>query len=183
MRKINTVVTAGILILFLVHLFWGVLMMMGITPGGSAVFSACTYIMMILTGVHILIGLRLTFDTIRAIRKAGVSYPGQNRLFWIRRLSGFALVIFLCIHSWIFTGTTVDGAFRLRNYDAAAFAAQILMVLSLAVHLLTNIRPLKIALGIEDRKNIRTDILIVLSAVLLLSAIGFVIYLIRWQTL
>ena len=183
MRKINTFMTAGIMILFLVHLIWGVLIMMGITQGGSGVFSVCTYIMMVLTGLHILIGCKLTFDTIMAIRKAGVSYPGRNRLFWIRRISGFALVIFLCIHTWIFSGTTVNGVYRLRHYGMTAFAAQILMVLSLAVHLLTNIRPLKIALGIEDTKNIRTDILIVLSVSLLLAAIGFVVYLIRWQTL
>ena len=78
---------------------------------------------------------------------------------------------------------TVNGVYRLRHYDMATFAAQILMVLSLTVHLTTNIRPLGIALGIEDTKNIRTDILIVLSVTLLLAAIGFVIYLIRWQTL
>ena len=57
------------------------------------------------------------------------------------------------------------------------------MVIALAVHLLTNIRPLKIAFGIEDGRNFRTDVLIALSAALLLSAIGFLLYLVRWRAL
>ena len=181
MRRINALLTAGIMILFLLHLFRGVFIMLGVVPGGSDAFGACSYLMLVLTAAHIAIGCKLTYDTLTAIRKSGVSYPGQNRLFWIRRLSGFALTLFMLIHVWLFRGQNIDGAFMLRHYDTAAFATQILMVLSLAVHLLTNIRPLKIAFGIEDRKNFKTDVLIVLSAALLLSAIGFLIYLFRWQ--
>ena len=181
MRRINAYLTAGITVLFLVHLIWGVLMMLGIAPGGNAVFTFCTYLMTAMTAVHILIGCKLTADTLIAIKKAGVSYPGQNRLFWIRRISGFALVLFMAVHVWLFTGQTIGGAFRLRHFNLTAFATQILMVISLAVHLLTNIRPLRISLGIEDRKDFKTDLMIVLSAALLLAAIGFVIYLIRWR--
>ena len=181
MRRINALLTAGIMILFLLHLFWGVFIMLGVVPGGSDAFSVCSYLMLGLTAAHIGIGCKLTCDTLTAIKRSGVSYPGQNRLFWIRRLSGYALILFMLAHVWVFRGQNIDGAFRLRHYDRMAFAVQILMVISLAVHLLTNIRPLKIAFGIEDRKNSKTDVLIVLSAALVLSAIGFVIYLLRWQ--
>ena len=183
MRKINAIITAGIILLFPVHLFRGVFMMIGIAHGGSAFFSAVSYLMLVLTTAHALIGCKLTFDTLSAIRRSGVSYPGQNRLFWIRRLSGLALTLFMAIHVWIFQGQNTDGVFLLRHYDTAAFATQILMVIALAVHLLTNIRPLKIAFGIEAGRNFRTDVLISLSAALLLSAIGFLLYLVRWRAL
>ena len=181
MRKCNAFLTAGIMVLFVVHLLWGVLMMMGVAAGGNSSFTALSYLMAAMIVGHIGIGCKLTIDTLHAVKKAGVSYPGQNRLFWIRRISGFALVLFMGIHVWIFTGVQEGGAFRLQHFNSPAFWSQILMVIALAVHLLTNIRPLKIALGIEDSKNYKTDILIVLSVLLLLSAIGFVIYLFRWR--
>ena len=181
MRRINAFVTAGIIVLFLLHLFWGVLIMLGIVSGGSAVFSFLSYFMIALCVLHTLIGCKLTLDTLRAIRRSGVSYPGQNRLFWIRRISGFSLILFMAVHVWLFRGQTAEGTFRLQHFDTLALASQILMTAALAVHLLTNIRPLKIAFGIEDGKNYKTDVLIVLSAALLLSAVGFVLYLLRWK--
>ena len=80
MRRINALLTAGIMILFLLHLFWGVFIMLGVVPGGSDAFGACSYLMLVLTAAHIAIGCKLTYDTLTAIRKSGVSYPGQNRL-------------------------------------------------------------------------------------------------------
>jgi len=182
MRRINAFVTAGIIVLFLLHLFWGVLIMLGIVSGGSAVFLLLSYFMIALCVLHTLIGCKLTLDTLRTIRKSGVSYPGQNRLFWIRRISGFSLILFMAVHVWLFRGQTVEGVFRLQHFDNPALVSQILMTAALAMHLLTNIRPLKIAFGIEDGKNYKTDVLIVLSAALLLSAVGFVLYLLRWKS-
>ena len=91
------------------------------------------------------------------------------------------MILFMAVHVWLFRGKTVDGAFRLQHFDTPALVSQILMTAALAVHLLTNIRPLKIAFGIEDGKNYKTDVLIVLSAALLLAAVGFVLYLLRWK--
>ena len=183
MRRINAFLTAGIMILFVLHLFWGVFIMLGLTEGSNPVFSFLSYLMIALCVLHTLSGCKLTFDTFRAIRRAGVSYPGQNRIFWIRRISGFSLILFMAIHVWLFRGETTDGVFRLRHFDIPALISQLLMVTALAVHLLTNIRPLKIAFGIEDGKNYKTDVLIILSAALLLAAIGFVLYLLRWKAL
>ena len=41
--------------------------------------------------------------------------------------------------------------------------SQVLMVLCLLVHLLSNIKPLQLALGLEDLRDIKTDVLVVLS--------------------
>ena len=72
-------------------------------------------------------------------------------------------------------------AFRLPWFTGAKLAGQLLMVASLAVHLLTNIRPLTIALGLRGGRKWLGDALFVLSVVLLFAAAAFVIYYLRWN--
>ena len=74
-----------------------------------------------------------------------------------------------------------NGASRLRVFDKFNLAAQILLIFSLAVHVLSNIRPLLIALGVRDGKKWLLDILLILSAWLLFMAAAFVIYYLRWN--
>lgn len=181
MRKINAIVTVAIIILFLIHLVWGALQLLGMTGGGNAVFGKLAGLMMGLIVVHIAIGVKLTVDTMDACQKSGVSYWKENRLFWIRRISGFALMIFLFFHIAIFSGIDTAVGVRLQYFGVGRLATQILMVVSLMVHLLTNISPLRIAIGIKDSGNVRTDVLLVLSILLLLAGVAFVVYFIRWQ--
>lgn len=181
MRKLNACVTAAIFILFLVHMIWGIFSMTGLTAGGNKVFSFLAYFMTFLVFVHVLIGCKLTYDTLKAQRLAGVSYFKDNMLFWIRRISGFALLIFMAAHIFVFKGRRENGNFRLNNFDLTALILQILMVLSLLVHVLIGVKPLRLSLGIEDKRDLKTDILIVLSVLLLLSAVAFLVYYIRWQ--
>lgn len=181
MRKINARLSAAIMGLFLIHMVWGVFVMLGIVAGGNPVFRILTYLMSAMIALHILIGCKLTYDTLTAIKKSGVSYAGANRLFWIRRISGFAMVVFVAAHIWLFSGRELEGAFLMPHFNVMALLTQIGMVLSLLVHLTTNIRPLKIALGIEDRKDFKTDVLIVLSVLLLLAGGAFVLYFLRWR--
>lgn len=181
MRKINALITPLIMVLFLVHMIWGGLELAGMTKGGSSLFMALSHLMLALIAVHAVISISLTVDTIRISRRSGISYGKRNRLFWIRRISGFALMLFVAAHVLLFIGTTESGAYRLNLFAAGQLASQILMVLSLLVHFACNITPLRIALGIEDRKKFRTDVLLVLSVLLLLAGAAFVIYYIRWS--
>ena len=87
MRRINALLTAGIMILFLLHLFRGVFIMLGVVPGGSDVFGACSYLMLVLTAAHIAIGCKLTYDTLTAIRKSGIRLP-----FIFVRFSRYAII-------------------------------------------------------------------------------------------
>lgn len=183
MRKANAIVTVLMMVLFLIHMIWGGLELAGMTRGGSSLFSALSHMMLLLTAVHIGIGIITTVQTDRALRQSGVSYFRQNRLFWIRRISGSALLLFMVSHVLIFSGTEESGAYRLSLFAGAQLLTQILMVLSLMVHLLCNITPLRIALGIEDRHRFRTDVLLVLAILLLLAGAAFVIYYIRWSVI
>ncbi len=181
MRRLNAIIVSLSMLLFLVHMVWGILGLAGFVKGGNAFFSILSYVMLTLVATHVVISVKLSIDTVIASKRSGVSYIKANRLFWIRRISGMALMVFMLMHILIFSGKNVGGVFLLNTFDMLALMTQIFMVLSLIVHLLCNITPLRIALGIEDKAGIRVDVMLVLAVLLLISAAAFVIYYIRWR--
>ncbi len=183
MRKFNAVLSMGILALFLIHAIAGSFQLAGIIPGGSGIMKAAAWLMLGLIVIHIIIGCKLTADTLQACKKSGVSYHKENKLFWLRRSSGFAIMIFILFHVLIFLGKDENGVFRLSYFGILQLISQILLVISIAVHVLTNIRPLMIAIGTKSYAKILLDILFILSVILILSGIGFVIYYLRWNVL
>ena len=182
MRKWNAIISVTVLALFLVHAVVGGFQIIGVLPGGSPVMKWLAWIMAALIGAHAVIGIVLTVQTLHAQRKAGVSYPKENRLFWTRRLSGFAVMLFIVCHLLIFAVQQgADGTVRLHPFGAAELVTQLLLVASVAVHVLTNIKPLLIAMGARGMRELFTDILLVLTLLLLFMGAAFVIYLIRWN--
>lgn len=183
MRKLNAIITVLIMILFLMHLIWGGLILTGMTNGGNSIFAFFSYMLVIFIFFHVVIGIKFTIDTLRAARRSKTFYYKENKLFLIRRISGFALLLFVLLHVVLFLGSSENGNYRLSYFGTLSLFTQILMVISLLVHLVSNITPLRIALGITDKVNIRTDIMFVLVILLFLSAIAFIIYFIRWQVI
>lgn len=181
MRRLNAILTVMIMIFFVIHMIWGGLVLTGMAAGGNAVFTGITHLMLLTALLHMLISIILTVQTVRACIKSGASYFSLNRLFWIRRLSGFALILFMTLHVMIFQTEMKNGAVRLHMFGGPQLFVSLLMVLSLLVHLLCNIGPLRISLGLDDRKKVRTDLLLVLSVLLLLSGVAFAVYYIRWS--
>jgi succinate dehydrogenase/fumarate reductase cytochrome b subunit len=180
MRKGNALVSVAILILFLLHAVGGSFQLMGLMPGGSALMEALAWIMVILVAVHMLIGIVLTGKTVHSLRKSGVHYFKENLVFWIRRISGFALMLLVFLHFALFVQTG-EGIFRLHDFDMPQLVGQALMLLALAIHLLCNIRPLAIALGLYGGNGYGRDVLLILSVVLAFCALAFVVYYLRWN--
>lgn len=177
MRKFNAVLTAVIMVFFLVHMILGSFQMMGI---GGTVASAISWISAGLVGVHMIIGVKLTVDTLRAQKQAGASYFKENKLFWARRISGFAVMVLLFFHFTAF-GKYVEGNYRLEFFNTGRLVTQILLVITLAVHIISNVRPMMISFGIRSLKEWIGDILFVLSVLLLFAAAAFVVYYLRWN--
>ncbi len=177
MRKFNTVLTAVIMVLFLIHAILGSFQMLGT---GNTVAKWLSWLSAGLVGVHMIIGVKLTADTLRAQKRSGAVYFRENLLFWSRRISGFAVMVLLMFHFTAF-GYYVGEAYRLRWFDTGRLVTQILLVLTLAVHIISNVRPMMIALGIKSLKEWAGDILFVLSVILLFAAAGFIVYYLRWN--
>jgi multisubunit Na+/H+ antiporter MnhF subunit len=57
------------------------------------------------------------------------------------------------------------------------------MLLALAIHLLSNIKPVAVALGLYGGKGYVRDILLILAIVLAVCAVAFVVYYLRWNVL
>ena len=176
MRRFNAILSAVILVLFLVHAILGSFQMVGL--GGPV--KALAWITTALIGVHMVIGIVLTVQTLRVRRKTGVSYPRENALFWARRISGFAIMVLLLFHLTAFS-TTVDGATRLVWFDGMKLCTQLLLVAAIAVHVISNVKPLLISFGVKQLKPYAGDLLLVLTVLLLCMAAALIVYWLRWN--
>jgi hypothetical protein len=172
----------GLMGLLLLHGIAGGFQLMGLIPGGSALLEVLAWLMLALLAVHIVIGVVLTAKTLRSSAKAGAVYVRENALFWVRRLSGFALALLLLLHLLVFVRTGT-GVFRLHDFGARELLGQLLLLGALAIHLLCDIKPLAIALGLHGGKGYGRDILLILAVVLVFCALAFVIYYLRWNVL
>ena len=156
MRKWNALISVLILALFIVHAVSGTYQMAGILPGGSSFRKMLAFVMLVLLILHALIGTILGIETVKAMRKS------------------------ILVHLLIFY-VKDSPKFVLHDFGVQQLTVSILLVACLVVHLVFGIRQLLISLGIRSFSEILADVLFVVSVVLLLSAIGFLIYFYRWN--
>jgi succinate dehydrogenase/fumarate reductase cytochrome b subunit len=168
------------LALFLLHIIVGSLQLFGLMPGGNAVMQALAWVLVSTVCVHIVIGIKLTIDTLSAMKRSGAGYFKENKLFWARRISGFAVMLFMVSHIFVFMGSSSGGAFRLNLFDVPQLVCSVLFVLSLLLHIITNIRPLMTALGAGKARHFIEDSVFVISVLLLASGAAFAVYFVRW---
>ena len=180
MRKWNAITAMAVLVLFIIHAIAGAMIMTGMMEGGKTFLLILTDIMVALICLHIVFGVIFTGQTMKACKKSGVSYFKNNKLFWTRRISGFVIILFIIFHLMIFAGSD-GGVFRLHLFAGAQLITQLLLVASIAVHIITNVRPVLIAFGIRKLKPRAVDILFVLSVILGFIAAAFIIYYLRWN--
>ena len=181
MRKWNAILSMAILALFLLHAVVGGFQLMGLLPGGLNVMTVLAYVMLALIALHTLIGIKLTVDSLMAAKKAGVSYWKENRLFWARRISGFSIMALLFFHLTAF-GDYSGAAYRLQWFDTAKLVTQLLLVAAIALHVISNVKPMLISFGIRSLKDRAGEILLILSVLLLFMAAAFIVYYIRWNS-
>lgn len=178
MRKFNAILTMAILALFLIHAILGGFQLMGV---GNTAVKIIAWVSVGLIAVHTVIGVKYTVDTLKVWKRTGVSYFKENTLFWARRVSGFAIMVLLFFHLTAF-GSGSGAAYRLPWFDTAKLVTQLLLVAAIALHVLTNVKPMLISFGIKSLKERVGDILVVLSFVMLFLAAAFIVYYIRWNS-
>lgn len=176
-RKCNAILTMVILALFIAHAVLGILNLMDVTV---IVTKYMAWVMVGLIGVHAVLSTILTVQSLVAAKRSGAPYFRKNRLFWARRLSGYLIVALIFFHVTAF-GHTENGVYRLTFFEPFQLVTQILLVATIALHVLTNVKPVLIALGIRRLKPRAGDILFFLTLLLIAAAVGFIIYFIRWN--
>ena len=177
MRKINGIIAMLVLVLFIIHGILGALNMMNIA---TVIVKVLSHTMLSLIVVHAVLSIILTVRSVRTAVKTKAPYFRQNRVFWARRLSGILIMALVFFHMTAF-GYTSGGVFRLVPFDAFRLITQILFLLSVAVHIITNVKPVLITFGVKRLRPKAGDILFFVSVAMLFMAAGFIIYYIRWQ--
>ena len=179
MRKINTILSVLLLVIFMLHGLMGSFMLLGI---GSSAGKILAWVGVAVLAAHTVIGVILTINTLKISKNAGNSYLKLNAVFWARRASGLAILILMFFHIGLFGGVQ-DGIYILFPFTTVKLITQLLLVAALFIHLFINIRPLLVSLGIISYKERRGDIYLILSVLLLFSAGAVIIYYIGWHTL
>ena len=179
MRKINTILSVLLLVIFMLHGLMGSFMLLGI---GSSAGKILAWVGVAVLAAHTVIGVILTIKTLKISKNTGNSYLKQNAVFWARRASGLAILILMFFHIGLFGGVQ-DGMYILFPFTTVKLITQLLLVAALFIHLFINIRPLLVSLGIISYKERRGDIYLILSVLLLFSAGAVIIYYIGWHTL
>ena len=189
MRKINTILSVLLLVIFMLHGLMGSFMLLVI---GSSAGKILAWVGVAVLAAHTVIGVILTINTLKISKNAGNSYLKQNAVFWARRASGLAILILMFFHIGLFGGVQ-DGIYIffpeglaldiLFPFTTVKLITQLLLVAALFIHLFINIRPLLVSLGIISYKERRGDIYLILSVLLLFSAGAVIIYYIGWHTL
>lgn len=179
MRKINTILSVLLLVIFMLHGLMGSFMLLGI---GSSAGKILAWIGVAVLAAHTVLGVILTIQTLNVSRHTGSNYLKQNAIFWTRRASGLAILILLFSHIGLFGGVQ-DGVYILFPFTTVKLITQLLLVAALFIHLFVNIRPLLVSLGIISYKERRGDLYLILSVLLLFCAGAVIIYYIGWHTL
>lgn len=179
MRRVNAWVSLAIVVLLLVHAIAGGYQLAGVIPGGNATLTVLAYALVGLVAVHAVLGTILTVRSLRTSR-SGTRYSRENAGFVVRRVSGFLILVFLVAHVLLFAGSTSSGSYRLNLFEGPQLALSIGLVASVAVHLVCNVRPLFLSLGLDQRAR-RRDVAIVLGVVMAFAAAMFVVYYLRWN--
>lgn len=178
MRKLNSILSVFILVMFVIHAVLGAFNLIGI---GSVTTKTLSRTMVILIIFHTIIGIILTLKSLKVWKKTGAAYFRDNLVFWARRISGFAVMVLIFFHFTAFENIGGNNL-RLAEFNSFRLIMQIILVCSIAVHVITNVKPILISFGIKKLKPKAGDIIFWLSAVLLFAAVGFILYYVRWNT-
>jgi len=177
MRKLNMILVLGIFLTFLVHAVMGAFKLMG---ADVAVPSFIARILLVLVCGHVIVTGILTAKTLIARKRSGAGYFRNNLMFWARRLSGLAIIIPLVMHIVVFSGTGNAEQYRLIYFDVGKLISQILFAASLGLHVLININPLLMGLGVRQHKAFSADFCFVLLVILITASVAFFVYYCRW---
>ena len=162
MRKINTILVLIILLLLTDHAIFGSLHSLGT---GASVLRPMAHTMFGLVFIHALISLAVTVKAEKAGIVTGTRYNKENREFWNRRVTGVLILILGMTHAFL----------MMRNemgVPRIAFAPRIfefttpLLICMIYLHILTNIRPLLISLGIKNIDKKEKIIKVILTVIM-----------------
>ena len=170
MRKFNSILTILIMLLFIDHITFGSLHFLGTKFGIAAPFAMT---MMILVLIHAVVSIIITIRAEVAGFKTKARYNKENRQFWQRRASGIAILVLALVHANVMQKGE-NGIPKLSRMPRVFSLILPLLMLSVAIHISQNIRPLLISMGVKNRekKEKIIKLLIILFTIIAIVSYG-----------
>ena len=166
-RKLNAIVSALLMISFVAHGITNGLYLVGVLPEP---IKGIAHITELICWIHIVIGVFLTAQGIIASARSGALYPSLNRRYLAVRISGILIAVLMLQHV-IGASHAVDHSVVPMN----ALVSDLLLVVSIAVHVACNIRPQFMSLGLPSESATRVAVaLLVLIALMGLAFLSLI---------
>lgn len=197
--KCNAVVVVLMLLLFLTHGIMASMSTLGLFGNFGTTFSGLAfYLMFVHIGLTVLRTFQMFIPSLRSIKecKAYCQDKGgflkgigtmfaeanltaklkkQSSNFWITRFSGIVFLVLVYVHkTWIGFGASIGVAGYIM------YALQTLLILSLGVHVIFNLKPLFSKIGIRNTKILLPISKALLSLILIFIMYGLAVYYFRF---
>lgn len=150
------------------------------TGAGHTALKPLAYTAFSLIIAHTVISVILTWKSVTVWMRTGTFYLKENKMFLARRISGAVIMVMIIIHMSTFS-VVVDGVYRLQPFTGIKLACQIILVASIALHVISNVKPALISFGIRSFRSRTAEIIIILSVTFAAMTVAFVIYWLRWN--
>ena len=176
MRKINAYIAGALIIALVLHGLSASYLLVGIGRSGLPLLAVLS---LVLLAVRAVLSCILTGRSLVLMKKGGGPYyVWQNRLFWLRRLSGLLILALIWFHFSLF-GQRDGDTYVIAEFTGGKLLFHLVFAAAVAVHVLSNIRPLAVTLGWRRVTERTRDIVFVLSVFFLAMVLMAVIYYVR----
>lgn len=177
MRKWNNILAQVIIVLFLFHALIESLVLLG---HSYIPIKPISWLLLAAVIAHGVLGLLATVQAVKSGTASGKWYLRQNAGYWTKRFSGLVILVLLCFHPFAYS-STVNGVFSLKEFTFGRMTAQLLLLLSVFIHLAVSVKSMLIAKGVLKFKERTAVWMVVLSLLTLFFAAAVVSYFIQWQ--
>lgn len=179
LRKINSLLTIPILLLFAAHL----LLMSGLLTGVVGFnpdFKIISYLLLACVAAHAVFGI--IFMAERMVKRVCGQkiYARPNAVFILQAVSGICMLILLLLHTSAYGYTAADGTFILRSPTLFYYITEMLFAFCVCLHCAVSYPRMVVTFGLIQKENGRKKISIVcviLSGILfIIAAAAFTLY-------
>lgn len=169
MRKINTILVLIMMILMIDHIIFGGLHLFGV---GSGVMRPLAISLVVIILLHALVSMYLTLKAEKVGFKTNARYNKENKEFWSRRVSGVLILVFALIHAYMMFFKDEMGRPKIATMPKIFRVITPLLVLSIYWHLIINVRPILISLGIKNIDKKERIIKFILTIIMLFALLA-----------
>lgn len=179
LRKINSLLTIPIFLLFIVHL----ILMGGLLTGLLGFYPDLKLFGQLLTPfvlLHAAFGILFLIQRIVCKKRGQNVYPKPNTIFRVQLLSGIAMLILVLVHTTAYGYVGADGSFVLRAPSLLYFILESLLALTICIHCAVSLPRMAVTFGLIKNKlglikTVKTSMKI-FAVIFLIAEIAYCIY-------